>query len=127
MIPSPLLRAFTEAALRLFGATPAKLVTMIPHGWESTYRDFCKLRIMESGQSGALLALDNIAPALLTHANYFLVFEGVFRGMILWARGEEVGVKIEVDAARAVGQVHLNWRDLNLQPLRSTRRPDSAC
>jgi hypothetical protein len=97
IVDKPLLRSFFSGMVRVFGRDPARVVGLLPKGWELVYRDFAKVRLVNEPGAPLRLAFEQIAPAVRRYPNYLHSWNGVCQGIGSLARD---GCTVRFQASR---------------------------
>jgi hypothetical protein len=110
-LESPVLRSIAQGALRLFGASPARLFSWAPMVYAQLYRDAGQMRFTLEAPGSARLELEALPPCVATSRNYL---DGVAASIA--AGFDYVGVKGEVriethEPARARAAFRLAWEE----------------
>ena len=90
-LDSPVLRSLAQGALRLFGASPARLFGWAPKVYAQLYRDAGEMRFVLDAPGSARLAFEALPPAVATSRSYL---DGMAAAVA--AGFDFVGVKGEV-------------------------------
>lgn len=82
MVGRPLLEPLVNGILRIVGRQRTRLLKVVPLGWDLVFRDFCEPRVGEAEAGRLELRFDDVTPAVRSYPAYFLMWEGVCRGLL---------------------------------------------
>jgi hypothetical protein len=81
-VKAPFLGSVVQGALRLFGATPAALLRVMPRTWGAVTRDAGRFAIDVAGREARATArYEDVPDALLRSRAYTVGWEGFFQGL----------------------------------------------
>jgi hypothetical protein len=107
-VRSPLLRNATESAIRILGVGPGTFAWLAARAWDSVYRDFGEMILLERRPGHAALELRDIHKDVLRHSAYFVCFSAVFEGFFDLARTEGK-LAWRLDVEQRVLHAELDW------------------
>ncbi len=107
-VRTPALRTFATAAVRLLGLSPNAFLRIFRRGFESAFRGVASVDVTETDARSAVVRFEDVAPIMLEHPQYFLVFEGSFEGILDVAAATGT-VEHQVDRGRRVVEFDVRW------------------
>jgi hypothetical protein len=118
----PILRSLAQGALRLFGASPARLFGWAPKVYAQIYRDSGEMRFEGDGPGSARLELRRLPPAVAQSRDYLDGLAGAIA-----AGFDLIGVKGEVtierlDPAKLRAAFRIEWEE-DEEPVESLPAP----
>ena len=123
-LDTPILRSLAQGALRLFGASPARLFSWAPKAWSQIYRDAGEMRFETDPPGAARLELSRLAEPIAASRDYLDGLAGsIAAGFdFLGVKGEVVIERCDPSGRRA--SFRLVWDDD--EPLDSIPEPAGA-
>jgi hypothetical protein len=123
-LDTPILRSLAQGALRLFGASPARLFAWAPKAYAQIYRDSGDMRFETDAPGSARLELSLLPPAIAQSRDYLDGVAGaIAAGFDLMALKGEVTIE-RFDPPGRRASFRLTWEDD--EPLESLPEPVGA-
>jgi len=110
LVEKPLLRNFVEGCLRLFGASPGKILKMIPKGWTLAYRDFCTPAFDLLSEHSAEVRFENIAPEAFESEGYLHCWHAICLGVFDLEKPKDGEVEFTIERNRSLATARFGWR-----------------
>lgn len=124
-IDTPILRSLAHGALRIFGASPARLFGWAPKVYAHIYRDAGAMRFESEGAGSARLELCELPPAIAASRDYLDGMAGsIAAGFDLMELKGEVTVE-RLDASGRRASFRLTWEEEE-EPVESLPAPAGA-
>ena len=108
LFPSPMLRTFVEAVVRIGGLSPTRFLKAMPRGWNNAYKDWCDPKLAGSGSRTATVEFSQVAPYLFEHRQHWIAIEGVLCGLVAAAK-EEGRVVMRFFPASKLVRAEVSW------------------
>lgn len=105
---TPLQRSLIEGAKRLFGFDVAGIVKVVPSIWSNSFRDAGKVWIGRPIENSIDLEIEDLPAPMVAHDGYFILLEGLFRGLYRLV-GREENVEFHGDAGAARVRATFHW------------------
>lgn len=110
-LDTPILRSLAQGALRLFGASPARLFSWAPKVYAQLYRDSGDMRFEADGPCSARLELSQLPPPIAESRDYLDGLAGAFAAGfdLMELKGEVTIERFDPSGRRA--SFRLAWED----------------
>ena len=110
-LDTPILRSLAQGALRLFGASPARLFSWAPKAYSQIYRDCGEMKFASDGPGSARLELTRLPPVVAGSRDYLDGIAGAIEAGfdLMDLEGEVTIERLDPPAQRAC--FRLTWEE----------------